>query len=456
MITSGWTGGLAKNAWLGAGALRKRGNRAVGQWVSPAVGAMLVALVCAGGLPNDARAAESAAPWNFKVSPEKTPGPVVCARPTTIKGNNGDAAVRMCLKYYRSVGETYYYQGVLELTYHPRAPGGRDTFGAQSRSVQGSIGKTTGIHNCPSVTWTDAQKGWCYSPTIPFRGSDKLYGTGEVIDPAGRRHAVSSPVFQTIAPGRQPAPKQSCAVDEDQGSQRITAIYRYTTIPVFFTGDPSHPRNVKPDPSRGPEAHRVVEFGRLTFDASTCKKPAPGDWRVLRPIAVHPAWSESLDVTDRGSKRTVKVRSGYTLFGLGIEVRRPPKDSTALAIPVEGLACEARPGFFGKVGTLTGLPLPLPYGVSVIKYAISATARKLEGEGNTRCGRLGTSTLELSADSRGCVRVRADHGMRHSKFSSFGGSSMEYRPNAPEIRYEEARCKPRPPQRERGPQRIPR
>jgi hypothetical protein len=174
--------------------------------VSLAVGAILIALVCAVALPDNGRAAGSATPWNFKAAPEKTPGGVVCAKPANVAGAKGYAAVRMCLKYYRSTGETYYYQGVLELTYHARVRGGSDNFGGQSMSVLGSTGKATGIHNCPSVTWTDGQKGWCYSPTIPFRGSDKLYGKGDVIDPAGGHHAVWSPVFPTVAPGNQPAP----------------------------------------------------------------------------------------------------------------------------------------------------------------------------------------------------------------------------------------------------------
>ena len=112
---------------------------------------------------------------------------------------NGYARVRMCLAYYRNSSGTFYYQGVLGVTYIANVAGASDVFGGRSMSVRQSTGKATGLRDCPRIKWINGMTRYCYSPTVTFRRppDDVLYAKGYVIDPPGNWHPMWSQVLKT-------------------------------------------------------------------------------------------------------------------------------------------------------------------------------------------------------------------------------------------------------------------
>jgi endonuclease/exonuclease/phosphatase family metal-dependent hydrolase len=184
------------------------------QRLAAALGAVIVPLATVVALPGDAEAVTTIkAPWS-KVAPSKVPGDprgvvVTCRDQGTVSGaynpgrgfTNGYVSVRMCLKYYRTPAGSYYYQGVLELKYHELWSGASDVFAGRSMSVLGSIGLATGIGDCPSISWSDGDVAWCYSPKQILKGGgQELYAKGNVIDFSGRGSPVWSPITTTAAP----------------------------------------------------------------------------------------------------------------------------------------------------------------------------------------------------------------------------------------------------------------
>ncbi len=112
---------------------------------------------------------------------------------------NGYVRAQMCLAYFRSTSGTYYYQGVLSLTYIANVSGASDVFGGRSMSVRQSTGRATGSRDCGRITWSNGQTRHCYSPTMAFRGppQDGLYAKGYVFDPPGNWHPMWSQPLRT-------------------------------------------------------------------------------------------------------------------------------------------------------------------------------------------------------------------------------------------------------------------
>jgi hypothetical protein len=131
------------------------------------------------------------APW--QPSGWTTKSTLLCGARTTVAGTNGNAAIRVCLVYYRNQAGTYYYQGVIEVTYKQARAGGSDSFSGTAMAVLDSTKKATTLVDCPSVVWGDGGDLWCFSKTVTIHSpAQKLYAKGNA---AGKQYPVASPVF---------------------------------------------------------------------------------------------------------------------------------------------------------------------------------------------------------------------------------------------------------------------
>lgn len=145
-------------------------------------------------------------PWQ---PPESGGGPSAfhCGGAVTVAGAgnpargiaNGNAVIRACLKYFRNPSGTYYYQGVLQVSYHESWVGASDLFSGKAMAARSGVAAASAVGDCPTGMWTNGDVLWCYSsPTTTFRGAGaKLYGKGVLIDYRGGWHPVWSPTITT-------------------------------------------------------------------------------------------------------------------------------------------------------------------------------------------------------------------------------------------------------------------
>ena len=93
---------------------------------------------------------------------------------------------------YRDLQGTYWYQGLLAVSYTPTVATAADRLAGKVWSVAGDV--TNAGHSCPSVQWKQGRQ-WCFGPTLAYTGSGSLSAVAEVVEPRGTRMTVVSPSF---------------------------------------------------------------------------------------------------------------------------------------------------------------------------------------------------------------------------------------------------------------------
>ena len=134
------------------------------------------------------------APW--QPSGWTTQSQLLCGEKKAVAGANGNATIRVCLVHYRNQAGTYYYQGVIEVTYAQARAGGSDPFSGQAMAVPVSTKHATTLVDCPRVVWGDGGDLWCFSKTVTIHSpGQQLYAKGILIDAAGKQYPVWSPTL---------------------------------------------------------------------------------------------------------------------------------------------------------------------------------------------------------------------------------------------------------------------
>ena len=200
---------------------------------------------------------------------------------------------------------------------------------------------------------------------------------------------------------------------------------------LVYATDP----NGSPVPG-GPRRNDFVRFGKLTLKAATCEERR-GRWALIRPVAVSPAQSEGLTVTESGSQRTFAPRPAQDpLYGWGVEVQRGPD---RFVVDVKLMRCTSHLTWWGAANKILSIPLPLKTGASWVVYAVNEGITAAAPAEDVDCEDIGRQRLRLDARCGGRLRVRAGNDVDWSTTSSFGSQATR-RLSVARPRIKQPRC----------------